>query len=232
MNSIAFHPAWRVNLALHAKALAIAGLTILVAACNSTPSENQGADYLTTKLEAKWGQGAKTVSFKKTNGLSLEKDGAKNYEMEFTAVVQAPEARPVEMTGVVTFVRTENGWIAKNLMGETASHKAEQKYLALVDQARSDIIKIKSELNMYQLDAGNYPTQAQGLQALETAPTTEPIPRLYKPGGYTRLPVDPWGHPYQYRTHDQGNEPDVFSFGTDGKEGGTDQAADIRPIDG
>lgn len=80
-------------------------------------------------------------------------------------------------------------------------------------------------LELYFNDHSMYPTTEQGLQALFTKPTTEPIPANWKQL-LTELPVDPWGHAYQYRypgVHNQ-SKFDVFSMGPDGQP---DTADDI-----
>ena len=53
-------------------------------------------------------------------------------------------------------------------------------------------------------------------------------PDRYREGGYVRrLPKDPWGADYQYRSPGQHGAIDVFSFGADGREGGEGKDADI-----
>lgn len=94
--------------------------------------------------------------------------------------------------------------------------------------ARQDIGSIKQALDLYRLDNGRYPTQEQGLQALISKPSTDPVPNNWKDGGYLdKLPTDPWGHPYQYLNPGVHGEIDVFSFGADGKPGGEGNDADI-----
>jgi general secretion pathway protein G len=45
-------------------------------------------------------------------------------------------------------------------------------------------------------------------------PTTAPAPTTWRSGGYLqKLPVDPWGHAYQYAAPGQHGEDDVFSNG-------------------
>lgn len=93
-------------------------------------------------------------------------------------------------------------------------------------KAEADIAELKTALDRYYLDSGNYPTTDQGLQALVQAPTDGPIPSDYEQGGYIeRLPVDPWGHPYVYQS--DGNSYTLKSYGADGKPGGTGKDADI-----
>jgi len=43
-----------------------------------------------------------------------------------------------------------------------------------------------------------------------------------------KIPLDPWGHPYEYRIPGTNNsEFDLISLGADGKVGGTGDSADI-----
>lgn len=94
--------------------------------------------------------------------------------------------------------------------------------------ARQDIASILQALNLYRLDNSRYPTTEQGLQALVTAPTLEPVPGNFKPGGYlAKLPKDPWGSPYQFLNPGLNGDVDVLSFGADKKAGGEGVNADI-----
>lgn len=81
-------------------------------------------------------------------------------------------------------------------------------------------------LTTYRLHMGDYPTTAEGLQALITPPQGKADrwhgPYMEARGG--KLPLDPWGNPYQYRypgTHNKGSY-DLFSFGPDGVENEND----------
>ena len=65
---------------------------------------------------------------------------------------------------------------------------------ARIVKAKQDVSAIQSALDLYKLDNGSYPTTDQGLAALVTKPTSDPIPRNWKSDGYLqKLPVDPWG---------------------------------------
>ncbi len=95
-------------------------------------------------------------------------------------------------------------------------------------RAQSDIAAISSAIKLYRLDNFRYPTTEQGLAALVTKPTTDPVPKNWATGGYMeRLPIDPWGQPYQYLLPGVHGEFDVFSYGADGVSGGSDANADI-----
>lgn len=94
--------------------------------------------------------------------------------------------------------------------------------------AKQDISTIMQALKLYRRDNGRYPTQEQGLRALTEKPTTNPVPNLWKDGGYLqRLPNDPWGSAYQYLNPGVHSEIDVFSYGADAKQGGEGNDADI-----
>lgn len=97
---------------------------------------------------------------------------------------------------------------------------------ARVTAARTDVNNIMQALKLYRLDNQRYPTTEQGLQALVTKPTTEPIPPNWKPY-LDKLPNDPWGRPYQYLNPGVRGEVDVMSYGADGQPGGEGKNADI-----
>jgi general secretion pathway protein G len=85
-------------------------------------------------------------------------------------------------------------------------------------KAQADIRAIEEALNLFRLDNGFYPSTAEGLEALVTAP---PRARSFNPDGYLDdVPVDPWQNPYAYFS--DGREIVIKSFGADGQEGGDD----------
>ena len=96
--------------------------------------------------------------------------------------------------------------------------------------ARAQIEMLGAALDAYRLDTGRYPTTAQGLDALWTAPTAEPRPANWR-GPYLRKPVprDPWGAAYVYRSPavESRTGYDLLSYGGDGKPGGTGDDADM-----
>lgn len=89
---------------------------------------------------------------------------------------------------------------------------------ARIVKVKQDILAIQSALDLYKLDNGAYPSTDQGLQALVSKPTIDPIPRNWKTDGYLQeLPVDPWSQAYQYLNDNE--KIKIFSFGPKGKEG-------------
>ncbi|MBL9218563.1 MAG: type II secretion system major pseudopilin GspG [Opitutaceae bacterium] len=85
---------------------------------------------------------------------------------------------------------------------------------------------LKTSLVRYRIDLGDYPSTAEGMQALLTAPAGKAErwhgPYIDAPGGHA--PVDPWGEPYQYRYPGVKNKDsyDLFSKGPDKTEGTED----------
>lgn len=114
------------------------------------------------------------------------------------------------------------------LIAVVAPNVLDNQDKAMVQKARADIATLEQSLEMYRLDNFSYPTTAQGLNALVSKPTVAPEPRNYRENAYIRrLPTDPWGNAYQYRSPGEKGRIDIFSFGADGREGGTGLNADI-----
>ena len=62
--------------------------------------------------------------------------------------------------------------------------------------AQNTIETLESAITIFYLDTGRIPTESEGLAALVEAPSDlEGWDGPYMP----RVPVDPWGNPYQYR---------------------------------
>jgi general secretion pathway protein G len=97
---------------------------------------------------------------------------------------------------------------------------------ARVTAAKADVNNLMQVLKLYKLDNQRFPTQEQGLQALLTKPTVNPVPTNWKPY-VEKLPKDPWGNAYQFANPGVKGEVDVYSFGADGKAGGDGANADI-----
>ena len=97
---------------------------------------------------------------------------------------------------------------------------------ARVTAAKTDVSNLVQALKLYKLDNQRYPSAEQGLQALLTKPTVDPMPLNWKPY-LDQLPKDPWGRPYQYLSPGIKGEVDVMSFGADGQTGGEGKNADV-----
>lgn len=87
---------------------------------------------------------------------------------------------------------------------------------AATTKARADIATLEQGIEMYRLDHQRYPTSAEGLQALVAGQFIR------------RLPNDPWNRPYVYAAPGRDGRPfTIASLGADGREGGSEENADI-----
>lgn len=97
---------------------------------------------------------------------------------------------------------------------------------AKIATAKAQIAAFQTALGAYKLDTGKFPTTEQGLAALRAAP---PDARNWN-GPYLPkdVPLDPWGNAYVYKyPGDHGDEPDIISYGADGRSGGEGEDADV-----
>jgi general secretion pathway protein G len=95
-----------------------------------------------------------------------------------------------------------------------------------VKAAKIQIESLASALDLYFLDTGQFPSNAEGLNALVQRPGSS----AGWSGPYLRgtvVPNDPWGRPYVYRAPGSQSSYDIISYGSDGQEGGSGVAADI-----
>jgi general secretion pathway protein G len=126
----------------------------------------------------------------------------------------------IEIMVVVVIMGVLAALLVPRLMGRTDD--------ARILAAKQDIATLMQALKLYRLDNQRFPTTEQGLQALAAKPNVAPVPPNWKTGGYLdRLNKDPWGNAYQYLSPGTRGEVDLFSYGADGKPGGTGIDADI-----
>jgi general secretion pathway protein G len=90
---------------------------------------------------------------------------------------------------------------------------------------------IKLPLTSYRIHMGDYPSTAEGLQALISAPANRPDSWHGPYLSDSRLPLDPWKEPYVYRYPGTKNKSgyDVFSKGPDKTEGTKDDVGNWAP---
>lgn len=102
---------------------------------------------------------------------------------------------------------------------------------ARVAAAKAHLVTFRSALQLYRMDNGTFPTQEQGLDALCRMPSSPPIPKHFREGGYLdspNLPTDPWGNPYVYLVPGVEGQPfEIVTYGADTQPGGTDDNADL-----
>jgi general secretion pathway protein G len=124
----------------------------------------------------------------------------------------------IEMLVVVTIIALFAGLVGLRMW--------KQADKARVTAARAQINTLMAALNTYKMDTGQFPTTEQGLQVLRTAPAG--VNNWQGPYLERELPNDPWGNPYVYHyPSDQGDEPEIISYGADGQPGGDGINADI-----
>jgi general secretion pathway protein G len=124
----------------------------------------------------------------------------------------------LELLVVMVILVMLAGLVAPNLMEKFGQAKSKA--------AKLDIEELSADLDMYKLDAGRYPTTAEGLNALIEAPPSAKSwsgPYLKK----KKIPMDPWGNPYHYTAPGQHGKFDLFSLGADNNEGGDGEDADV-----
>ena len=91
-----------------------------------------------------------------------------------------------------------------------------------VKTAESQIKILKTSLDTYRLDLGEYPNALEELRKSDKKGWDGPY-------FSEDIPLDPWGNTYIYRKPGADGKPyDLLSQGSDGKEGGEDLAQDIR----
>lgn len=103
---------------------------------------------------------------------------------------------------------------------------------AKVDTAKAQIKMLSTALHTYRLDVGTFPSDSQGLRVLYYPPS-DPTDHSLWHGPYLDdpPPEDPWHHPYYYCLTPNGDHPfALFSYGADGKPGGSGINADVGDL--
>lgn len=77
-------------------------------------------------------------------------------------------------------------------------------------EERRNITTIENAMKFYKLDNGFYPTNKQGISALQVKPSSEPIPKHWTQY-LTIVPMDKWGNPYHYANPGRHGEIEVYS---------------------
>jgi general secretion pathway protein G len=91
--------------------------------------------------------------------------------------------------------------------------------------AKAQMALFETALDTYRLDVGKYPTTDQGLSALRAQP--DGAERWDGPYLPKEIPLDPWGHPYEYQSHSENGDFEIISYGGDGTSGGEGEDLDI-----
>jgi general secretion pathway protein G len=115
----------------------------------------------------------------------------------------------IEMLVVLTIISMIVGLVGPRVLGYLGQSR--------VKTARLQIESLSSALDLFYMDAGRYPTSAEGLDALaQRPPDVESWNGPYLKG--SRVPLDPWGHAYHYRVLADHLPPyEILSLGSDGR---------------
>ncbi len=128
----------------------------------------------------------------------------------------------IEIMVVIIIIGVLAAYIAPKVIGRADDAK--------VSQAKAQMEGIETALKMFKLDNGFYPTTEQGLQALVIKPESGRLPKNWKKGGYldkAKVPTDPWGMEFVYLCPGVHGDFDIYSYGSDGVEGGEDYDQDL-----
>ncbi|MGQ0524060.1 MAG: type II secretion system major pseudopilin GspG [Betaproteobacteria bacterium] len=123
----------------------------------------------------------------------------------------------LELLVVIVIIGLLAGYVAPRYFSQVGKSE--------VQVAKAQLDAIEKALDQYRLDTRHLPSTEQGLSVLVARPANEPNwngPYLKKVA-----PADPWGRPYVYRVPGQKGDFDLFSYGRDGKPGGSGEDADI-----
>jgi general secretion pathway protein G len=123
----------------------------------------------------------------------------------------------LELLVVIVIIGLLAGYVAPRYFAQVGKSE--------IQVAKAQIDSIEKALDQFRLDTRLYPSAEQWLDALVTKPANEPNwsgPYLKK-----AVPSDPWGRPYVYRIPGEKSEFQIFSFGKDGKAGGSGEDADL-----
>ena len=97
---------------------------------------------------------------------------------------------------------------------------------AKVETAKIQVEALGAAVDSFNIDTGRFPTTEESLKALVEKPAgldSWDGPYIKKKDSL----IDPWGEPYHYQHPGSGREYDIYSLGSDKKEGGEGDAGDV-----
>ncbi|MET0384109.1 MAG: type II secretion system major pseudopilin GspG [Burkholderiaceae bacterium] len=124
----------------------------------------------------------------------------------------------LELLVVILIIGLLTGIVAPRFMSQISRSE--------VTAARAQMDALRKAIEAFRIDNGRYPTTAEGLEALVSAP-----PGAARWGGpYLQgaVPADPWGTAYRYQAPGTGGRDyEIRSDGRDRAPGGSGDAADL-----
>ena len=127
----------------------------------------------------------------------------------------------IEILVVIAMIALLASLVAPKLFNKLGSAKTKT--------AKVQIQMVETALDAFRLDFGRYPTESEGITILWIKPENQiqwDGPYLPKP-----LKLDPWGHPYVYKSPAGEHHFDFISYGADGRVGGDGDNQDISVWD-
>jgi general secretion pathway protein G len=127
----------------------------------------------------------------------------------------------IEMLVVMVIIGLLAGLIGPRLFSKVDQSK--------VQAAQAQVKMLRGAVESVRLDIGRYPTPDEGLALLSKPPADPALASRWR-GPYLEdaVPLDPWGHAYQYSLPGAEGQPfALYSLGADGKRGGEGDDRDI-----
>lgn len=112
----------------------------------------------------------------------------------------------LELLVVIVIIGLLAGYVAPRYFSQVGKSE--------IQVARAQIDALEKAVDQFRLEKRRYPSAEEGLVAVQAY--------LKK-----ALPNDPWGRAYVYRVPGQNGDYEIFSYGRDGKPGGSGEDADI-----
>ena len=124
----------------------------------------------------------------------------------------------IEMLVVIAIIALLAGLVGPAVMDRLGGAKSKTAGIQIAD--------LDKALEIFKLDVGRYPSNAEGLQALVAKPASAGgWNGPYLKGG---LPTDPWGNPYHYANPGPNGGLEILSLGADNAPGGEGENVDVR----
>jgi len=124
----------------------------------------------------------------------------------------------IELLVVIVIIALLSSLVAPKFFGKLSDAKVKTAY--------AQMQMLSTALDSFKLDVGRYPSTEEGLKVLWIKDSD--IKGWNGPYLPKKVEEDPWKTPYQYKNPGKDKNPyDLYSYGSDKKEGGIKDAADI-----
>ena len=108
------------------------------------------------------------------------------------------------------------------------AHKKELRKIRQ-EKIQEDFDRVCAAAILHAQEHGTLPSTEQGIAALvkKVVKSSTPGGPSVSTGTLERMPLDPWRTPYMYKGAARADEITLISWGADGMQGGTEEAADV-----